>query len=106
MKKVSYSLILGAFLAMGSTACAAEKDENPPAETQEAAPKTSGFNFSIPGDDSAAKKASGFNFSDPNEVEAGKTALGRVDIPVDDTSKIETFEPEIQIPEGNDATLD
>ncbi len=106
MKKVSYSLILGAFLAMGSTACAAEKDETPPAETQESSQKSTGFNFSIPGEDDAAEKSGGFNFSNPNDVEAGKTALGRVDIPIDETSKIETFEPNIQIPEGSDATLD
>lgn len=106
MKKVSYSLILGAFLAMGSTACAAEKDETPPAETQEATPKSTGFNFSLPGEDGAAEKASGFNFSNPNDVEAGTTALGRVDIPVDDASKIETFESEIKIPEGNENSLD
>lgn len=98
MKKLSISLISCAALAIIPTACA-ENETNPPAaETVEEAPKKSSFNFNIPGGDTVEAPSSGFNFTSETEAKEGKTALGNVDLPVDGSAAIETFDTELDLP--------
>ena len=98
MKQLSISIFTCAMIAFIPSACAAENDANPPVEpTSTPASSSSSFNFSIPGETSAPP-AGGFNFKDADEAAEGQTALGKVELPVDDAVKIESFDAEITIP--------
>lgn len=103
MKNASLGLISCVLIAFVPAACAAEEEANPPAQPEETqSSESGGFNFAIPGDDSSADSSGGFNFSGPTGETESKTALGDVDLPVDESVKIETFEPELAIPAGEE----
>ncbi|ACT60771.1 hypothetical protein [Hirschia baltica] len=101
MKQLSIGIFTCAMIAFIPSACAAENDANPPGEpTSAPASSSSSFNFSIPGD-ASAPPAGGFNFKDADEATEGQTALGKVELPVDDAVKIESFDTEIIIPKAD-----